>query len=163
MVAVAYNAIRFFLDQNNYSKGHQAYLQADCTVAIQHFDSVIDGWRLVDMGGFPGLSQKEKAECLLFQKAVDHQQAGDFSGALIAYMNFIKEYNHSALTDAARSRGSSLFGQAKPSELADEKSCASIDSLRGENLIPQQDVNLPPFYISCGQVYDFSQQPAKRI
>ena len=51
MVAVAYNAIRFFLDQNSYSKGHQAYLQADCVVAVQHFDSVIDGWRLVDIGG----------------------------------------------------------------------------------------------------------------
>jgi tetratricopeptide (TPR) repeat protein len=154
MVAVVFNAIRFFLDQNNYSRGHQAYLQADCTVAIRHFDSVIDAWRLVDMGGFLGLSQQEKEECIPFQEAVDQQQAGDFSGALLAYMNFIREYNNSALTEAARSRGTSLFGQAKPSELADEQSCGSLNSLREANLIPQQEVNLPPFYLSCGQVYD---------
>ncbi|HET9905160.1 MAG TPA: tetratricopeptide repeat protein [Anaerolineales bacterium] len=154
MVAVVYNAIRFFLDQNNYNKGHQAYLQADCTVAIQHFDSVIEGWRMVDMGGYPGLARQEKAECIPFRAAVDRQQAGDFSGALMAYMNFISEYANSALTEAARSRGSSLFVQARPSELADEQSCGSIDSLRGANLIPQQEVNLPPFYLSCGQFYD---------
>ena len=54
MVAVAYNAIRFFIDQNNYNKGHQAYLQTDCTVAIRHFDSVISAWQLVDIGGYSG-------------------------------------------------------------------------------------------------------------
>ena len=154
MVAVVYNAIRFFIDQNNYNQGHQAYLQADCTVAIRHFDSVIRAWRLVDIGGFPGLAQREKAECLPFQAAVDQQQAGDFSGSLMAYMNFIREHKDSALTETARGRGVSLFAQAKPSELADEQSCGNIDSLREENLIPQQDVNLPPFYLACGQRYD---------
>lgn len=154
MVAVAYNAIRFFIDQNNYNKGHQAYLQTDCTVAIRHFDSVINAWQLVDIGGFPGMSAREKAECIPFQAAVNQHQAGDFSGALIAYKNFIKEYNNSVLTEPARSRGASLFVQAKPSELADELSCSSVDSLREENLIPQPDVNLPPFYLSCGQFYD---------
>ena len=154
MLAVAYNAIRFFLDQNNYNKGHQAYLQADCAAAIRHFDSVINAWQLVDMAGFPGLSAQEKAECLPFLAAADQQQAGDFSGALVAYMNFIREHNNSALKEAARSRGISLFGQAKPSELADPQSCDNIASLRDENLIPQQDVNLPPFYLACGQLYE---------
>jgi tetratricopeptide (TPR) repeat protein len=154
MVAVVYNAIRFFLDQENYNKGHQAYLQADCTVAIRHFDSVINAWQLIDMGGFPGLSAGEKAECLPFLAAVNQQQAGDFKGALMAYMNFIREHNNSALKEPARARGTSLFGQTSPSELAGEQSCGSIDSLRAENLIPQQELNVPPFYLSCGQLYD---------
>ena len=154
MVAVVYNAIRFFLDQNNYNKGHQAYLQADCTVAIRHFDNVINAWQLIDMGGFPDLSAGEKAECLPFLAAVNQQQAGDLRGALMAYMNFIREHNNSALREPARARGTSLFGQASPAELAGEQSCGSIDSLRAENLIPQQEVNVPPFYLSCGQLYD---------
>ena len=93
MVAVAYNAIRFFLDQDNYNKGHQAYLQADCAVAIRHFDSVIGAFRLVDIGGFPGLATQQKAECLPFLAAVEQQQTGNFSGALMAYMEFIQEHD----------------------------------------------------------------------
>jgi tetratricopeptide (TPR) repeat protein len=154
MAAVVYNAIRFFIDQNNYNRGHQAYLQADCAVAIPHFDSVINAWRLLDIGGFPALAQVEKAECIPFQAAVDRQQAGDFGVALMAYMNFIREHNESQLAEKARARGISLFEQAKPSDLADELSCGRIDALLEENLIPQRDVNLPPFYLSCGQLYD---------
>jgi tetratricopeptide (TPR) repeat protein len=154
MVAVAYTAIRFLLDQDNYNQGHQAYLQADCTAAIRHFDSVIGAWRLVDIGGFPGRAAQQKAECLPFLAAVEQQQTGNFSGALMSYMSLIRDHNQSALKEAARGRGASLFGQAKPSQLADEHSCRSLDALRQENLIPQQDVNLPPFYLSCGQLYD---------
>lgn len=154
MIAVAYNAIRFLIDQNQYSNGHQAYLQADCALAIQQFDSLINAWRPVDLGGFSDLAQQEKAECLPFQAAVDQHQAGNFSEALMSYRNFIRDHNQSALKEAARSRGASLFGQAQPAQLADEQSCSSIDSLRQENLIPQLDVNLPPFYLACGQHYD---------
>jgi tetratricopeptide (TPR) repeat protein len=154
MVAVGYTAIRFFIDQNNYNKGHRAYLQADCTQAIRLFDSVINGWRLVDIGGFPALAQQEKTECIPYQAAVEKQQAGDFGTALMAYLNFIRGYSGSVLAADARNRGMSLFEQAQPSTLANQETCMNIDSLLEENLIPQQEVNLPPFYLSCGQVYD---------
>jgi tetratricopeptide (TPR) repeat protein len=154
MIAVLYNGIRFFLDQNDYNKGHQAYLQADCTVAIQRFDSVLNAWRLLDIGGFPSRSAQEKAECLPFQAAVEKQQAGDLGGAMIGYLSFIQDYNNSALRETARSRGAALFGQAGTSGLADAQSCGSIDSLQAEQFISQPDVNLPPFYLSCGQFYD---------
>ena len=163
MIAVIYNAIRFFLDQENYNKGHQAYLQADCTTAIPHFDSVIGAWRLLDIGGFPGLAAQEKAECISFGAAVEKQQSRDFHGALMGYLNFIRDYNNSALREAARGRGASLFGQVNPSELAGEQSCTSIDALRAENLILQQDVNLPPFYLSCGHLYDAASNQQRSL
>jgi tetratricopeptide (TPR) repeat protein len=154
IAVVGYSAIRYFIDWNNYKKGHQAYQQADCALAIHHFDTIINGWRLVDIGGYPTLAQQEKAECLPFQAAVAKQQAGDPSAALIAYADFVSGYSNSVLAAAARNRSASLFEQAKPSELASQESCQKIDMLLEQGLVPQRDVNLPPFYFACGQVYD---------
>ena len=151
---VGFVAVGYFIDSNNYNKGHQAYQQADCVAAIGQFDSVINGWRLVDLGGFPALAQQEKAECLLFQTAVEQQQAGDASAALVAYSNFITAYSSSVLVEPARNRSASLFEQAGPAALASQESCQKTDFLLASNMIPQRDVNLPPFYLACGQVYD---------
>jgi len=154
IAVVGYSATRYFIDRSNYNKGHQAYQQADCAIAIRHFDSIISGWRLVDIGGYSALAQQEKAECLSFQAAVDKQQAGDRSAALIAYADFVSDYSSSVLAEAARNRSASLFEQAKPSALASQESCQKIDILLEEDLIPQRDVNLPLFYLACGQAYE---------
>lgn len=154
MALAGYSVIRFFIDQNNYNQAHQAYQQADCGAAIPTYDKVIEAWRLVDIGDFPARAQQEKAECLPFQSAVDKHQSGDFPGALVAYMNFVRANNGSVLAEAARNRGTSLFGEASPAALANQESCENLDLLLEEDLIPQRDVNLPPYYLSCGQVYD---------
>ena len=147
-------AVGYFIDSNNYSKGHQAYQQADCAVAIGHFDNVINGWRLVDIGGFPALAQQEKAECVLFQAAVDQQQAGNASGALVTYTDFVIAHSNSVLVEPARNRSASLFEQSGAAALASQESCQKTNILFERDLIPQHDVNLPPFYFACGQVYD---------
>lgn len=154
IIAVGYSAIRYFIDRNNYKNGHQAYQQTECAIAITHFDKVINGWRLVDVGGYPALAQQEKAECIPFQAAVDKQQVGDFSIALVAYSDFVTNYSGGVLAEAARNRSKSLFEQTKPSALASLESCEMLDSLLEKELIPQRDVNLPLFYLACGQVYD---------
>ena len=154
ILVTVYSTARYFIDKSNYSKAHQAYQQADCAVAISHFDKVINGWRLFDIGGYPALAQQEKAECVPFQAAVDKQQVGDFSMALVAYTDFVTDYSGSVLAKASRNRSKSLFEQAKPSALASLESCERLDSLLEKELIPQRDVNLPLFYLACGQVYD---------
>lgn len=154
-VALAgYSAIRFLIDQNNYNKGHAAYAQADCAVAVSHFDNVVNAWRVIDIGGFPARAEQEKAECVPFQAAVAKHESGDLPVALMAYMDFVRDNSNSALTGAARERGASLFGQTDPSGLASQDSCDRMDILLQEDFVPQQDVNLPPFYLACGQVYD---------
>jgi len=108
---VGYSAIRYFIDWSNYYKGHQAYQQADCTQAIHNYDCIINGWRLIDVGKYLALAQKEKGECFLFQAAVNMEQTGNFSAALVSYADFIKVWgiNGSVLAEAAHNVNLPLF------------------------------------------------------
>ena len=154
MMAVGYSAIRYFIDRINYNNGHQAYMEADCAAATNHFNSIINGWRIVDIGGYPALAEQEIGDCEPFQAAVNKQLAGDFSAALIAYMEFMNYSPGSVLAGHARIRGSSLFVQVQPSALANLDTCEKINVLLEKNIIPQSAV--PPFYLACGKVYDTS-------
>jgi len=154
MMAVGYSAIRYFIDRINYNNGHQAYMEADCAAATNHFNSIINGWRIVDIGGYPALAEQEIGDCEPFQAAVNKQLAGDFSAALIAYMDFMNYSPGSVLAGHARIRGSSLFVQVQPSALANLETCEKINVLLEKNIIPQSAV--PPFYLACGKVYGTS-------
>jgi tetratricopeptide (TPR) repeat protein len=154
IAVIGYSAVRYFIDQNNYNTGHQAYQQADCSAAISHFDSVINGRRIVNIGRYPALAQQEKSECLPYQAAIDKQQAGEINAALVAYADFVSAQGSSVLAEAARKQVASLFEQAQPSALASQETCDKLDTLLEKNLIPRRDENLPPFYLACGQVYD---------
>ncbi|MGE5377258.1 MAG: tetratricopeptide repeat protein [Bacteroidota bacterium] len=145
------------MDWHGYNKGHGAYQQADCAKAIRYFDSVIDGWRLADMGQFVAHAQQQKSECIPFQAAVDKQQAGEMPAAILAYLGFLDQYQNSILAGAARSRIASMFESSEPSTLASQETCGIIDRLLGGNLIPQPGTHLPPFYLACGRLYEAAE------
>jgi tetratricopeptide (TPR) repeat protein len=163
MLVLGYSAIRNLLDWNGYTKGHQAYLAADCAQAIKYFDSVIHGWRLADMGKFAARAQTQRAECVPFQQAVDKQQAGEMSGALLAYLNFMDQFKGSILANTAHNRITSLLASGDPSALASQETCGRIDSLLGEPLFSQPEANLPPFYFACGRAYDTAKDGRKSL
>ncbi len=154
IMIVAYTVIRYFIDLINYNNGHQAYQQANCTAAIISFDNIINGWRMVDLGGYTSLAQQEKSECLSFQAAVDKEKTADFSAALIAYADFISKYSDSILVKTARIRSVALFEQTNPSTLASLESCKKLDTFLEMGIFSQHDDILPPFFFACGQVYD---------
>jgi tetratricopeptide (TPR) repeat protein len=154
IVIVAYSLIRFFIDQYNYQKGHQAFIQSNCGEAIPRYDDILNGRRLVDLGESYALAQQEKTECLHFLEATEKQQNQEYSAALLSYMDFIKNFRSSKLASDVRNRTSSLFELATPSELASQETCSQLRFLINENLIAQQELSLPPFYLACGQVYD---------
>jgi hypothetical protein len=154
VVPVIYSGVRFLLDRSSYSRGHQAYQQADCEAAIGHFDNVINGWRMADFGDYAALARVEKDQCQAFQEAVDKQQAGNSSGALVAHTAFIISHEGSVLADAARTRIESLFEMAGPAALASQESCGWLETILGKNLMPRREDNLPAFYLGCGKVYD---------
>ena len=52
VAAVGCGGVGYFLDQGNYNQGHRAYEQGDCATAIGYFNRVIEGWRLIDFGGY---------------------------------------------------------------------------------------------------------------
>lgn len=153
IVAIGYSAVRYFIDQINFNAGQQAYQQADCATTIRYFDTILNGWRPVDIGSYSTLAQQKKAECTVFQGAVDQQQAGDFSAALVTYADFVRAYKSSLLVEAARRRSVSLFEQANGATLASQPLCQKLDWLIEQELIPQGDVSLPSLYFACGQLY----------
>ncbi len=154
IIVIGYSAIRYLVDRINYNKGHYAYIQADCISAINHFDSVINGWRLFDVGEFSSLAQQEKTECPKFQEAVDKQQAGELSDAIIAYADFVYNFKNGLLVNTAYKRGATIFKQTQPSVLATPKLCGSINYILENGIITNKDDSLPPFYLACGQAYE---------
>lgn len=154
IVATLYSTIRYFVDQNSYSKAHQAYNQADCNAAIKSFDNIINAWRLFDLGEFAALAQTERTECQAFQIAVDKQASGDPSGAILSYNDFIYNYSNSPLAEESRNKIESIFKQTNVDVLASEGLCDQIDNLQQEKLIPQGNTLLPNLFYQCGQTYE---------
>ncbi len=156
---IGFSVFQYFADKNNYEKGHQAYLQADCGTAIGFFEKVIRSSRLINIGQYPQLAQLEKDECQIFQNAFNLESAGDLSSALVAYLDFVMGNSSSPLVEAARNRIAGLFQTEKIPFIASEASCTLTGTLLEKNLIPNQETNLPLFYFACGQVYEKINQP----
>src|SRR6185436_9709250 len=122
--------------------------RADCAAAVSEFDSVINGWRLVTLGGTVRRAESEKAECLVFREAADRQQAGDKPAALTAYTRFVPGRPASPRTDAARKRVGELFGGPDLAALATVESCGALDVMRTEKLLVADSA--PGFHAACG-------------
>jgi len=163
-MAAVYSVVGYFLDRNNYKKGHVAYRKLDCLAAGNYFDSVINQWRLSDFGGYASLAYQEKAECFDFQKALAQQESGNLPQALAAYKTFISKHNtdinnhdrDSVLVNAARERIKSLFESSEATALENPEVCDVLSQLiqeNQENLIPESNTKLSPLYVFCGENY----------
>ncbi|NER20167.1 MAG: hypothetical protein F6J86_24630 [Symploca sp. SIO1B1] len=165
-MATVYSGAGFYLDRNNYKKGHAAYKTLDCSVAANYFDSVINQWRLIDFGGYASLAYQEKAECFDFKKALAQQKSGNLSQAIFAYKTFVDNHDtNSVLVKNARDRIKSLFENSEATALENPEICNIIIELNQEKLIPKTDPKLPPLYIYCGENYTVngSNHQAARI
>lgn len=151
VVVAGYTAVRFFIDNNTFNDAHAAYERADCTAAIAPFDDVINAWRILPLGSPVARAQSEKAECLAFQEAASHQQAGNAPGALAAYATFIPGRPPSPLVDAARSRTGDLLKQPDIVRLATIETCDTLPVLRDQNLLDPSTA--PTFLAACGSAY----------
>lgn len=154
LAIAGYTAFRYVTDRANYEQGLEHYQRGECAAAITRFDSILNGWRLIDIGGYADLAGQRRAECVPFQAIVDKHESGIYRSALVEYVDFVQNPSSSILADAARQRIASLFEQVAPVQLASQQSCERVDILRSQNLIPQHDVYAPSFYFACGQVYD---------
>ena len=149
-----YIAARYFIDQNNYTKAHQAYEKANCEAAIKSFDTVINASRLFDFGDYVALAQQERTECQEFQTAADKHTSGDSSGAILSYHDFVITYESSPLVKEASNRIKTLFTQTSADALATEGLCDRLGRLERQNFIPQESTLIPNLLYECGQTYE---------
>jgi hypothetical protein len=153
IVPVGFSLVRYLMDRGTYQEAHRAYLRANCAAAVGGFDSIIDAWRLAEIGKYVALAKQEKGECMAFSVAVNTQQAEHLGQILMAYLNFVTAYDDSVLVAAVLERNKIMFEQSQPAALANQETCQRLDALLEKGLIPYQDSNLPPFYLACGQIY----------
>jgi hypothetical protein len=154
VIAIVFSAVRYFIDKSNYTRGHQAYLQVDCQNATVPLSSVVDAFRLIDIGDYEFLADRELLECNLFQDGADKQATGDPSGAILAYSDFVVNYGESPLSAEAFGRVESLFTQTNVDTLATEGLCDQLESLEQGNFIPLRSSLLPNLLYECGQTYE---------
>ena len=128
-LVVIYSGYRHFADKANYDAGHRAYLALECSESISHLDKVTNAWWLVDTGGNAVAAHNERAECVSLQFAEEKQRAGDLSGVLLIFNDFIHTYANSALTEVVQSQVETIFTQTAITDLADKKLCDQAESL----------------------------------
>jgi len=153
LTMVGFIIFQYFADRNNYENGRFAYQQANCALAINQFDKLIDRVRLLDLGDFVEAAVKDKAPCDHFQVAVDEEKSGNYSAALVAYSIFLQSFNDEFLVPVANQRIENLVNQGHGDQLAEQALCESIDRLLAEGRVPQPATLLPPFYLACGKTY----------
>lgn len=153
ITAIGYSLGQFFLDRNNYTKGHEAYRRTDCSVASNYFARVINRWRITDIGGYAALAKQEQSECFDFKPAFDQEQTGNASQAIVAYKDFLNTHDtDSYLVNSARDRIKSLFEKNQPAKLATPELCDNLSQLQ-TGLIPHGDTTLPPLSFACAEKY----------
>lgn len=149
----AYVGYLDWMDKENYQKGHQAYVQADCQTAVSYLSKVS-----AESNKYAQLAHQEISECGLLQDALDLENTGNADSALSAFVDFIVTRNASPLTQTAREHIAGLFQSRKYENLASDQTCTMIQTMLGGNLIPDPDTHLPSFYLACGLMYDGKEQ-----
>jgi tetratricopeptide (TPR) repeat protein len=154
MIILGLILVQYFVDRRVYNQGHAAYQDARCSVAIDSYNTLIEDWRLFNLGGFIESAERELSECIPFQAAEDQITGGDYSAALIAHYQFMNDFDGSALAPVSRRQVELLFTSIYPDRLASEETCPRLDTFRDASLIPKPGTVLPPFYYYCGLMYD---------
>jgi len=149
----AFRLLHHNYDIDLFNKGHQAYLQLDCTKALDYYDK-LDAWILLTYGDYQSIASQEEMECIWLQGAVKQEEASELTAAIGTYNDFVTKHTASPLVELARTRIASIFTETKPDDFINERLCIQIDELLTNDLIPQRDTNLPQLYYGCGQVYE---------
>ncbi len=152
--ALGYMGLRAFLDQRAYSRGHEAYRQADCTTALAQYDQIAAAWRPFDPGGYPARAAPERDACQAYQDVVDEMLSGNLSAAALGFQHFVREEVEGPLVSAAWNNVEFLFQDFGPGFLASPALCQEIGRLRTDDLIPNPDLHVPPLYLACGQLHE---------
>jgi tetratricopeptide (TPR) repeat protein len=152
---VGYSIYGILADRSNYAKGHQAYQEGNCAAAIEYYNRILKGWRIIENERYLSAASPEFAFCASFQDAVDRQIAGDYSEALSRFMDFSDKNPDNVLAGYARQKMKAIFEQVQPAELANYTTCNDPKNLRTEDILPQQAA--PAFFLACGKFYDASE------
>lgn len=153
----AFTLLHHKSDLTNYEKGHQAYLQADCSTAINYYERALNTLTFFNYGDFRTDAGAELLACRVFLEGGAKQEAGDLSSALQAYNNFLSDYKSSPLFEPAQEKVAIIYQENKPAEYLSEDLCKELDQFVDLKLIPQPDTYLPQLYYGCGQLYEKSE------
>jgi tetratricopeptide (TPR) repeat protein len=159
VVIAGYLGFGYFRNQRNYTIGHQAWQQADCTTAIAAYDKVINRDVFNGTRWFVNEAEGEYAQCRAFQYALEAERSGNLVEALYSYNAFVNTHPTSPLNEAVRQQAVALFETADTTALAANTTCASPGEFLANGLVPQPEVIMPILYHACGQLYTADENP----
>ena len=161
---VLLGAGRHLLDRWHYNTAMHAKERADCYSAIENFDSIIYAFRLIfNRDDYVNQVREKKAECELFQKAVENQQSGKGETALLDYITLANVYEDSVLIDPIRQQILNLFEEFQMVSLATPEVCARIQGLMTQNLLSRVRTQATDFYLACGSTFEANSNYGRAI
>jgi tetratricopeptide (TPR) repeat protein len=161
-IAAGWMAQRYLALREAFSQAQQAYEAAQCEVAIAHYQTVRDRGLPVDFHDWQLEAEVKQVECQDFQ-ALSLGNSGVETATLLAYNDFLNRYPDTALAAPLHQQNEALWQQAGVANLAKPDVCDRAEELQQNQLIAQNDTNLPLFYLACGQSYANAEQHPQAI
>ena len=144
------------LDASAYERGHAALVELDCARAVPEFDQVISAPRAIDLRSFAYLSKREKAQCELYQQALNQEAAGAPGDAAASYFTLLTTYADSPLAETAKARMRVIVNGYPVERVAGDAFCRDVTwSTTGATLLEEASAqNYPRLVDMCGRMYE---------
>jgi hypothetical protein len=153
VVGLAISAVRYFQDKSEYKKAHAAYLEGNCTEAVEIIDGFLTKFRPFDFAKVLDDARNEKNECQQYMAAQKLQGDNEIPTAFLAYDEFLTTYPESPMTGIVKGRVESLFSSPTLHDLATAETCSGMDGFVNSGTIPDPDQNVPKLLFACSNYY----------
>lgn len=144
--------------KNIYNVGLSEYKNGECQQSIETFSSLSNNhswFNYIDR--LSKNSEQKELECSNWIYTINNADKSfnrnEYDRSLLEYNEFINKNPESELIRFSKNEIFNLFSNFGATQLATFSSCNSIESFKKNNIIPNQDNNLPNFYIGCINTY----------
>ena len=138
-------------DSKHFDAGHQAYVAADCAVAIAEYDALLDDGRLIDTAGVVAQATQERAECRELL-AIDLVAEADPAEALSRYADFVAQHSDAPLSASVGGRVAAMLASSNGIEAASEENCDNLDAFGVAGIL--QSVDVPQLRLWCADTFE---------
>ena len=138
----------------SYNKGHEAFLQANCSDAITQFNQAISRSNYVSTRGYVELAIKEKAACIPFQDGIVKEHAGSLDKALVVYTDYITGDYPDFLSKLLEPISIIFLINPIRLHLLVMNNADKLIPLLNTTLFIERDERLPQYYFKCGALYE---------
>lgn len=144
--------------ERNYQAGQQAYLAADCATAAEPLGKAARGEPGDADSDVARKAQAHLQECESLLAADTLASQNKPGEAVLMHSAFITKHPTSPLRSVSLEKGKALVMGSKPTDLATENLCQSLDTLTTQQLVVPPGDPVPAILLACGQNYEAARK-----